>query len=55
MLQAVTIDIGPFVRSRAERYASDQLSRPVRIGGMTINVLKGAGVLKFAIQIEKQQ
>ena len=41
IVSSLTVDIGPVARPAAERYLSDQMQRPVHIGGMTVNVLSG--------------
>src|SRR5258706_16275433 len=39
IVSSLTVDIGPWARSPAERYLSDQIQRPVHIGGMNVHLL----------------
>lgn len=42
----VTVDLGPSVRSRAERAASDYLKRPVHIGKISARIMPGRYVVE---------
>jgi hypothetical protein len=46
IVSSITIDLGPFVRSVAEREASRAIERPTRIGKLSIRLLTGAFVVE---------
>src|SRR5258706_11115986 len=50
IVSSLTVDIGPLARRPAERYLSDQMQRPVHIGGITVNVL--SAILVGRVQID---
>ena len=41
IVASVTVDLGPLVRARAERAASDYIERPLHIGALKIRLLTG--------------
>jgi len=41
----LTVDLGPHVRELGERQFSEQIKRPVHIGGLKIHVLRGRVVV----------
>jgi hypothetical protein len=46
IVSSLTIDLGPAVRSWAERVASNQLKRPIHIGRLSIHVLSGRVIVE---------
>jgi hypothetical protein len=46
IVASLTIDLGPFVRQRAERAGSDYIQRPIHIGSLGIRLLTGKVVLE---------
>ena len=46
IVASLTIDLGPSLRSLAERGGSDQLKRPIHIGRLSVHLLRGSFVVE---------